>query len=132
MRKPPTRDARCSAAAESHRIAGSSVIYHFASKYFGANKPALPVDWMPDDQLMSRFKDYLQSTDFPMTTAEFDHDKKWLREQIRDEFYMRAFDKKTTDRAIVLDDPEVAKAVETLPQADKLHADADKLAPRRM
>ena len=114
------------------RIAFSSVIYRFASKYFGPDKPALPVDWQPDDQLMARFKDYLQSNDFPMTNAEFEHDKKWLREQLRDEFYLRAFDKKTSDRAQIVDDPEVAKAVEALPQAQKLHADADKLAPRRM
>jgi len=114
------------------RIAGSSVIYHFASKYFGPNKPALPVDWMPDDQTMARFKDYLQSNNFPITNAEFDRDKQWLRQQIRDEFYQRAFDKKTSDRSIVTDDPEVAKAVESLSEADKLHADAVKLVPRRM
>jgi len=114
------------------RILNSSVIYHFASKYFGPAKPALPVGWMPDDQTMAHFKDYLQSNDFPMTDAEFQHDKKWLAEQLRDEFYLRAFDKKTSDRSIIIDDPEVAKAVEALPQADKLHADADKLAPRRM
>jgi carboxyl-terminal processing protease len=114
------------------RIYNSSVIYHFASKYFGPNKPALPVDWQPDDQLMSRFKDYLQSSDFPMTEAEFQHDKQWLREQIRDEFYLRAFDKKTSDRSQIMDDPELAKAVDAMPLADKLHAEADKLTPRRM
>jgi carboxyl-terminal processing protease len=114
------------------RIFNSSVLYHFASKYFGPNKPALPVDWMPDEQLMARFKDYLQSNDFPMTEAEFQHDKNWLREQIRDEFYLRAFDKKTSDRAQIVDDPEVGKAAEALPQADKLHADAEKLTPRKM
>jgi carboxyl-terminal processing protease len=114
------------------RIYNSSVIYHFASKYFGPNKPALPVDWQPDEQLMARFKDYLQSNDFPMTDAEFQHDKQWLREQIRAEFYLRAFDKKTSDRAQIIDDPEVAKAVDAMPLADKLHAEAEKLTPRRM
>jgi carboxyl-terminal processing protease len=114
------------------RIFSSSIIYHFASKYFGPNKPALPVGWMPDDELMSRFKDYLQSNDFPVTDAEFQHDKKWLREQLRDEFYLRAFDKKTSERAVIVDDPEVAKAVDALPQAEKLHSEAEKLTPRRM
>jgi carboxyl-terminal processing protease len=113
-------------------IANSGLIYRFASKYFGPNKPALPVNWTPDDQLMARFKDYMQSNDFPMTEAEYQHDKEWLREQIRAEFYLRAFDKKTSDRTIIMDDPEVAKAVEALPQADKLHTEAEKLAPRRM
>ena len=114
------------------RIYNSSVIYRFASSYFGPNKPALPVDWKPDDQLMARFKDYLQSRDFPMTDADFQRDNKWLREQIRDEFYLRAFDKKTSDRAQIIDDPEVAQAVQAMPKADALEAEAQKLAPRRM
>jgi carboxyl-terminal processing protease len=114
------------------RIYTSSVIYRFASSYFGPNKPALPVDWMPDDQLMARFKDYLQSRDFPMTDADFQRDKQWLRQQLRDEFYLRAFDKKAADRSQILDDPEVAKAVEAMPQAQGLVGEAQKLAPRRM
>jgi carboxyl-terminal processing protease len=67
-----------------------------------------------------------------MTNAEFDKDKQWVREQIRDEFYLRAFDKKTSDRAQIIDDPEVAKAVEALPKAENLTTEAQKLAPRRM
>jgi carboxyl-terminal processing protease len=114
------------------RINGSSVIYRFASTYFGPNKPALPVGWMPDDQLMSRFKDYLQSRDFPMTDADWQRDKQWVREQLRDEFYLRAFDKKASDRAHIQDDPEVAKALEAMPQAQGLLSDAQKLTPRRM
>jgi carboxyl-terminal processing protease len=114
------------------RIYASSVIYRFASTYFGPNKPALPVDWMPDEQLMARFKDYLQSRDFPMTDADFQRDKQWLRQQLRDEFYLRAFDKKTSDRSQIMDDPEVAKALEAMPQAQGLVSDAQKLAPRRM
>ena len=81
---------------------------------------------------MARFKDYLQTKNFPFTDAEFDRDKKWLSEQIRDEFYLRAFDKKTTDRAQFVDDPEVQKAVENLPKAETLQAEAQKvLAARR-
>jgi carboxyl-terminal processing protease len=114
------------------RILGSSVIYHFASKYFGPNKPALPVNWTPDNDVMARFKDYLQSNNFPITDAEYQRDKNWLREQLRDEFYLRAFDKKTSERAQIVDDPEVSKAAESLPVADKLHAEAEKLTPRRM
>jgi len=114
------------------RIFNSFAIYRFASTYFGADKPALPVNWMPDDQLMARFKDYLQSTNFPMTDQDFQRDKEWLRQQIRNEFYMRAFDKKTTDRAATQDDPEVAKAVDAMPKAEGLLSEAQKLAPRRM
>jgi len=57
---------------------------------------------------------------------------RWITEQIRDEFYLRAFDKKTSDRAQIIDDPEVAKAVQSMPKAEALTTEAQKLAPRRM
>src|ERR1039457_4796080 len=116
------------------RIYNSSVIYRFASTYFGAAKPQLPEGWLPDSDLMARFKDYLQSRTappIPFTDAEFNRDRKWLTEQIRDEFYLRAFDKKTADRAQFLDDPEVQKAVENLPKAGSMLSQADKVMAAR-
>jgi carboxyl-terminal processing protease len=113
------------------RLANSSVIFHFASTYFGPKKPELPKSWTPDQDTMARFKDYLYSNKFPFTDAEFNRDKKFVSEQLRDEFYLRAFDKKTSDRAQVVDDPEVAKAMESLPKAQSLLSEAQKLIARR-
>jgi carboxyl-terminal processing protease len=113
------------------RIYGSSLIYRFASTYFGAAKPTLPQGWTPDADLLARFKDFLQTRDFAFTDAELTRDKKWLTEQLRDEFYLRAFDKRTSDRAQFVDDPEVQKAVENLPKAETLHAEAQKVMAAR-
>jgi carboxyl-terminal processing protease len=113
------------------RLANSSVVFHFASTYFGPKKPELPKNWTPDQDTMARFKDYLYSMKFPFTDTEFNRDKKFVAEQLRDEFYLRAFDKKTSERAQVLDDPEVSKAVESLPKAQSLVAEAQKLSSRR-
>ncbi len=54
-----------------------------------------------------------------------------MTEQIRDEFYLRAFDKKTCDRAQFVDDPEVQKAVDELPKAEAMHAEAQKVMAAR-
>jgi len=113
------------------RLANSSVVFHFASTYFGPKKPELPKNWSPDEETIGRFKDFLYSNKFPFTDAEFNRDKKFVREQLRDEFYLRAFDKKTSERAQVVDDPEVAKAVESLPKAGSLLAEAQKQVARR-
>jgi len=113
------------------RLSNSSVIFRFASTYFGANKPELPKDWEPDDRLMARFNDYLHTKNFPFTDAEYQRDKKFVSEQLRNEFYFRAFDRKASERAQVLDDPEVTKAVEALPQAQSLFAEAEKVQARR-
>jgi hypothetical protein len=113
------------------RVFSSSVIYRFASTYFGPAKPSLPPNWAPDADLLARFKDFLHTKNIPFTDAEFTRDKKWITEQIRDEFYLRAFDKKTSDRAQFLDDPEVQKAVENLPKAETMHVEAQKVMSAR-
>jgi carboxyl-terminal processing protease len=113
------------------RIYSSSLIYRFASTYFGPAKPSLPQGWAPDNDLITRFKDFLHKRDFTFTDAEFDQDKKWLTEQIRDEFYLRAFDKKTSDRAQFVDDPEVQKAVDNLPKAEAMMSEAQKVMAAR-
>jgi carboxyl-terminal processing protease len=115
------------------RIYATSVIYRFASTYFGPAKPQLPEGWQPDADLLARFKDYLQSrpAPIPFTDADWNRDKKWITEQLRDEFYLRAFDKKTSDRAQFLDDPEVRKAVESLPKAEGLLGEAQKVMAAR-
>ena len=65
------------------------------------------------------------------TDQEWNQDKKWVADQIRDEFYLRAFDKKTSDRAQFTDDPEVLKAIESLPKAESLMSEAQKVLARR-
>ncbi len=113
------------------RVFNSSIMYRFANTYFGPAKPSLPANWAPDADLLARFKDFLHTKNVPFTDAEFNRDKKWISEQIRDEFYLRAFDKKTSDRAQFADDPEVQKAVDSLPQAEAMHAEAQKVMAAR-
>jgi len=113
------------------RIANSSYIFRFASMYFGSKKPELPKNWAPDADLLARFKDYLHTKNFQFTDADWNRDKKFITEQLRDEFYFRAFDRKSSERAQILDDPEVSKAVDSLPKAQALSAEAQKLQTRR-
>jgi len=113
------------------RIVNSSIIFRFASTYFGPRKPELPKNWAPDQDVMARFKDYLHTKNFPFTDADFEKDKKFIAAQLRDEFYFRAFERKASERAQIMDDPEVSKAVESMPQAQSLLAEAQKTQARR-
>jgi carboxyl-terminal processing protease len=113
------------------RLAASSMMFRFASSYFGAKKPELPKNWQPDAAVLSRFKDYLHTKNFPFTDAEFDRDKKFVTEQIRGEFYIRAFDRKTSERAQIMEDPEVAQAAEKMSQAQALVAESLRTQARR-
>jgi len=98
----------------------SMVVYHFANSYFAGQKPSLPQGWQPDDNTLERFKAFLKAQNVPFTDAEFEANKDWIRQQIQYEFYFRAFDKPVADRAQWQEDPEVKKAIESMPKAQAL------------
>jgi carboxyl-terminal processing protease len=107
--------------------------YRFANVYFGGQKPVLPVGWQPDEPTMERFRQFLKSqqTPMPFTDADFDANRDWIKGRIRWEFYYRAFDRSTADRAKWQDDPEVKKAIESMPKAQSLLSQAEKVYAMR-
>ncbi|HZT29093.1 MAG TPA: S41 family peptidase [Bryobacteraceae bacterium] len=113
------------------RLARSYAIFHFASLHFGASKPALPEGWKPDDALVNRFRQYLASEPVAFTAAEFEENRAWVSRQLRLEMYTRAFDKARADELAVLEDPEVQKAVVSLPTAQSLLDHVQRTLARR-
>jgi carboxyl-terminal processing protease len=98
-------------------------VFHFGSLYFGAAQPALPSPtWTPDADTLDRFKAYLKSQQISFTDEEFAANRQWISDQLRVELIERAYDKNTAMRAIMHDDPEVRKAIESLPKAQALLA----------
>jgi carboxyl-terminal processing protease len=112
-------------------INSANAFYHFANVYFGADKPQLPAGWEPDDKTLERFEEYLRSKQVPFTDAEFAADRDWIRGRIRWEFYFRAFDMSTADRARWKDDPEIAKAIDSMPKAQALLDGVQRVMARR-
>jgi carboxyl-terminal processing protease len=105
--------------------------YRFANNYFGDKKPVVPQGWQPEDAVVDRFKEFIRSKNVTFTDAEFAESREWVRRQIRWEFYYRAFDKNTAERAKWTDDPEVQKAIESLPKAQNLLSQAQKVFAMR-
>jgi carboxyl-terminal processing protease len=95
-------------------------IYHFANQYFAGKKPSLPEGWQPGEDTLEQFRTYLKTEKLTFTDEEFNSSKDFLKRWIRWEFYFRAFDKETADRANWKDDPEVQKGVQSLPKAASL------------
>jgi carboxyl-terminal processing protease len=99
---------------------GPGQIYHFANVYFAGKKPSLPEGWQVDNDTLEQFRGYLKSKKFNFTDAEFDAAKDWMKTWIRWEFYFRAFGKEAAYRAMWKDDPEVQKAIQSMPKAQSL------------
>jgi len=108
-----------------------SMYYRFGNTYFNGAKPSLPEGWQVDDETLERFRAFLKSQQFPFTDAEFDACKDWLRQQIRWELYFRAFDKNTADRARWQEDPEIKKATESMPEAQSLMRQVERVLAQR-
>jgi carboxyl-terminal processing protease len=98
----------------------SYLFFRFGNAYFNGAKPALTDGWQPDNAVIERFRDFLKTQKVTFTDAEFDANQEWVREQIRWEFYFRAFDKPPADRARWLDDAEIKKAIDSIPRAQSL------------
>ncbi|MFY9726420.1 MAG: S41 family peptidase [Bryobacteraceae bacterium] len=110
---------------------GAWVYYHFGNVYFNGAKPTLPAGWQVDEDTLNRFKTFLKTQQIPFADAEFEANKDWLREQLRWELYFRAFDQNTADRARWEDDPEVKRAVESMPQAQSLMQQVERVLAQR-
>jgi carboxyl-terminal processing protease len=105
--------------------------YHFASEYFGTQKPQLAQGWQPDDKVMERFRAFLKTEQVPFTDAEFDANRDWVKSHIRWEFYFRAFGKNAAERSKWAEDPEVLKAIEDMPKAHALLSQAQRMYAMR-
>ena len=119
------------ANAFQRRLIVAGVFFHFGSRYFGAPRPSLAEGWVPDDETLQRFAGFLRSQQIAFTDAEFTANRDWVRDQIRYELYFRAFDKKTADRAAFQADPEVQRAIESLPKAQALLQQAERVVVHR-
>ena len=109
----------------------ANMFYRFANLYFGTKKPELPQGWQPDAATLDRFKQFLTAQKMPFTDADFEANRDWVKQGIRWEFYFRAFDKNTANRAGWAEDPEIAKAIESMPKAQSLLNAAQKIYAMR-
>jgi len=105
--------------------------YRFGSVYFDGQTPHLPQGWSPGPGVVQRFRDYLRSRGVAFTDAEFDQNRAWIEEGLKYEMYTRSFSKQSADRLAAGDDPEVLRAIESLPRAHALLEQVNRVMMRR-
>jgi len=91
----------------------------------------LAAGWQPDDNTLERFKGFLKSANISFTDEEFNANRDWMRNEIKYELYSRAFDKKTADRARWTDDPEIKKGLDSMPRAQSLLQQVQRVLAQR-
>ena len=86
------------------------------------NSAKLPAGWVPDEPILDQFHDYLMKQNVQFSEADWTRDHDWVRKQLRQQMYVTAFSFEDSEKVGVEQDPEVAKAVEVMPQASDLLA----------
>ena len=114
------------------RQGGADWFYRFANIYFGDKKPVLPVGWQPDDATMERFKQVPEGAEGPFTDAEFDAEPRVAaRAASAGSSTTAPSIRPPPNRAQWADDPEVKKGIESLPKAQSLLSQAEKVYAMR-
>ena len=114
------------------RLLASGAFFHFGSQYFSDRTPVLAAGWMPDNDFLDRFHTFLNAQHISFDEAEFTANRGWIGEQLRWEMYSRALGKKDADRAAIENDPEVAVGIDSLPKAQALFQQVQKVLARRL
>ena len=105
--------------------------FNFTARYFGTHTTDLPKDWAPDQAVMNDFHRYVLDEGVEFTEAEFAQDHDWVRRQLRREMYITAFGIDESRRLTIETDPEVLEAIESLPKARQLLANAKRIIAQR-
>ncbi len=107
-------------------------LFNFTRTYFATHSPQLAKGWMPNEDVIEELHDYLIKQNVQFTENEFAMDHDWIRRNLAREMYTTAFD---VDAAAQLGsklDPEVLKAVDSMPKASALLETAKRTIVQRM
>lgn len=102
------------------QLLGRGAFFYFTAKTFGPKEATLPANWDVDENTLVDFKMFLREKMVPFEESEFATHLDWVKRQLKLEMYTTAFGKERSDEVAAATDPEVLKAMESLPRAKAL------------
>jgi carboxyl-terminal processing protease len=102
------------------QLAGRIVFFFYSPEFFATHSARLTKDWQPDDQVMESFRAFAMQRGIEFTPAEFERDRTWIRDRLREELFITAFSKEESERVVFQNDPELLKALDLLPSSKAL------------
>ncbi len=102
----------------------------FARYYLGENRQVTK-DFEVDDAVIADFQKYLTQQHVPFTPDQIQQNTPWLKWEIKREIFTTVFGLDAGYKVALDNDPQLQKAVESLPQAKALYATARKVVAQR-
>jgi carboxyl-terminal processing protease len=108
-------------------------LFNFSAKYFGAHGDAkLPKGWSPDEKVVNEYHAFLVANKIEFSEADFTANHEWIKQELKREMYVTGFSVDESRRVAVEQDPEVQRAIESLPKAKALVDNAKKMMVQRI
>jgi carboxyl-terminal processing protease len=89
--------------------------FFYAPQFFATHTAPMTKEWAPDDAALGEFRAFATKRGVAVAAADFDRDRAWIRDRLREELFITAFSKEDSDRLVFQTDPEVLKGFASLP-----------------
>jgi carboxyl-terminal processing protease len=101
------------------------------TRYYLGTKPTITKQFEVDDAVMKTFREYLTKHNVHYTEPEIAENQDWIKRKIKQEIFMSAFGQQEGFKVLLEADPQVQKAVDSIPQARALYQNARKIVAQR-
>src|ERR1700722_12782305 len=101
------------------------------TRYYLGTKPTITHSFEVDDNVLHEFRNYLAKHNVKYSEVEFADNLDWIKRKIKQEIFMSAYGTQEGDKVLLAADPQVQKAVDSIPQARALYENARKVVAQR-
>jgi carboxyl-terminal processing protease len=101
------------------------------TRYYLGTKPTITHNFEVDDNILHQFRDYLAKHNVKYTEPEYAENLDWIKRKIKQEVFMSTYGTQEGFKVLLEADPQVQKAVESIPQARALYENARKVVAQR-
>jgi carboxyl-terminal processing protease len=100
-------------------------------RFYLGERPTITKDFVVDDAVIGELKKYLTQQHIQFTDAQIDQNLPWLKWEIKREVFITVFGLNAGYKVQLENDPQLEKAIQVIPQAKALYANARKIASER-
>src|SRR5271166_1521296 len=101
------------------------------TRYYLGTKPTITNSFEVDENILHEFRHYLAKHDVKYTEPEYAENLDWIKRKIKQEVFMSTYGTQEGFKVLLEADPQVQKAVESVPQARALYENARKVVAQR-
>jgi carboxyl-terminal processing protease len=113
------------------QLSGRLAFFFYSPEFFATHDEHLAKDWKPNDQVMEDFRFFATRRGIEFTPEDFERDRSWIQDRLREELFTTAFSREESDRLGFQNDPEVRKALDSLPSSKALLDKAHEVVARQ-